>query len=90
MHEHLTALETRIRALLSRESDLPVQVGDHVTSYVDAGEYGLSLDTLGDWLVEHGLPASRALLDETASLCKVMGAPPRNIDFLRARQVRDA
>ncbi|MDZ4691128.1 MafI family immunity protein [Terricaulis sp.] len=70
--------------MLADATELSHDVKYHVETYIEAGEWGLALDQLGDWLVHHNLKPSDALLDEMSAIYDAMGAEPRNIAHLRA------
>ena len=85
MHKYSES-EQKVRELLDRYDELPREAKEHSCSYLDAGEYALALDVLGDYVVENDLTVSRAFVDDMAKVYGFMGvAKPRNIAFLKER-----
>ncbi len=72
--ENLTKIEKGFASLLGRlDGKLSASEREEVTEFIDAGEYGIALETLSAILVEERKRFSVSVLREMAELAGIMG-----------------
>ena len=79
MKSRLTALGAQVRGLLTADQQ------GWFDEFLGAGEYGLALEMLADWLSEGETPVPTSARSEAQTLAEEMGNAPRVMGPLRLR-----